>query len=308
MRIAFLGTPDFAARQLETCAAHGDLVLAVSQPDRPVGRHQKIEPTPVKRWAIAHGIPVEQPAKVRNGALAAILSKAAPDVAVVAAYGRILPPDALAAPRLGCLNVHASLLPRYRGAAPIQWAIANGERETGVTIMQMDEGLDTGDIRLQHAIPIAGDETSATMHDKLATLGAAALGEALTLLAAGNLPRTPQDNARASLAPLLTRDEGRIDWTRSAAANEARRRGFTPWPGAFFSHAGENVKVHAACVAEGKGAPGEVISVSTEGVLVACGTATWLLRDLQPEGGKRMEASAWAAGRAIAVGSHLSRP
>src|SRR5207253_9897488 len=186
MRIAFLGTPRFALPIVEACARAGELVLAVAQPDKPVGRHQELQQPPVKRWALEHGVRVEQPEKVKQGRLAAVLASARPDVAVVAAYGRILPPDALAVPRHGCLNVHASLLPELRGAAPAQWAIARGYHETGVTIMQMDEGLDTGDIRLQRACDIAPDETGESLLRKLAALGAEALAEALGLLERGN--------------------------------------------------------------------------------------------------------------------------
>src|SRR5690242_10614793 len=204
MRIVFLGTPEFTLPILEACARAGELALVVAQPDKPVGRHQELQAPASKRWAVEHGIPVAQPAKVKNGALAKVLAAARPDVAVVAAYGRILPPDALGVPPHGCLNVHASLLPELRGAAPAQWAVARGYRETGVTIMQMDEGLDTGDIRLQRRLPIAADETGESLLRKLGPLGAEALEEALRLLARGELPRTPQDHAKATLAPLLS--------------------------------------------------------------------------------------------------------
>src|SRR5437764_7819670 len=200
MRIAFLGTPEFALPILEACAVSGELALVVAQPDKPVGRHQQVQPPATKEWAIARGVRVEQPEKVKNGALASVLASARPDVAVVAAYGRILPPDALAVPAQGCLNVHASLLPELRGAAPAQWAVARRYRETGVTIMQMDEGLDTGDVRLQRKIALAADETGESLLGKLAALGASALEEALQLLARGALPRSPQDHAKATLA------------------------------------------------------------------------------------------------------------
>src|SRR5205823_4964969 len=233
MRIAFLGTPEFALPILEACSRAGELALVVAQPDKPVGRHQELQAPPTKEWAIARGIRVEQPEKVKQGRLAAVLASTAPDVAVVAAYGRILPPDALAVPLHGCLNVHASLLPELRGAAPAQWAIARGYRETGITIMQMDEGLDTGDIRLQKTLAIAPDETGETLLGRLAVLGASALTEALALLARDELPRIPQDHTKATLAPLLTRDDGRVDFHRTAEECDQRRRGFTPWPGAW---------------------------------------------------------------------------
>ena len=217
MRIAFLGTPEFALPIVEACARAGELVLVVAQPDKPVGRHQELQAPATKRWALQHGVRVEQPDKVKQGRLAAVLASARPDVAVVAAYGRILPPDALAVPLHGSLNVHASLLPELRGAAPAQWAVARQYRETGVTIMQMDEGLDTGDIRLQRKIAIAPDETGETLLVKLGHLGADALREALDLLAQGRLPRIPQNHAKATLAPLLSREDGRVDWSRTAA-------------------------------------------------------------------------------------------
>src|SRR5207248_189909 len=238
MRIAFLGTPELALPNLEACSRAGELALVVAQPDKPVGRHQELQAPPTKEWAIARGIRVEQPDKVKQGRLAAVLVSARPDVAVVAAYGRLLPPDALAVPQHGCLNVHASLLPELRGAAPAQWAIARGYRQTGVTIMQMDEGLDTGDIRLQKAIPIAPDETGESLLTKLGALGADALAEALGLLERGNLPRTPQDNSKATLAPMLTRDDGQVDFGRTAHECDQRRRGFTPWPGAWTTLGG----------------------------------------------------------------------
>src|SRR4051812_35029003 len=233
MRIVFLGTPEFALPVVEACAQAGELALVVAQPDKPVGRHAELRAPPTKAWAVARGIRVEQPAKVKNGALAGVIASANADVAVVAAYGRILPADALQAPRLGCLNVHASLLPELRGAAPAQWAIARRLPRTGVTIMQMDEGLDTGDIRLQKALDISPAETGESLLGKLGPLGAAALVEALALLEKGALPRTPQDHSRASLAPLLSREDGLVDWTKSAVDLDARRRGFTPWPGAW---------------------------------------------------------------------------
>jgi len=241
MRIVFLGTPEFTLPLLEACAQAGELALVVAQPDKPAGRHQELQQPASKRWALRRGIPVEQPARVKNGALASVLASARPEVAVVAAYGRILPPDALAVPRHGCLNVHASLLPELRGAAPAQWAVARGYRETGVTIMQVDEGLDTGDIRLQKRIDIAPDETGESLLARLAPLGAEALAEALQKLELGALPRIPQEHAKATLAPILTREDGRVDWTRTAVALDQRRRGFLPWPGAWTTVKGASL-------------------------------------------------------------------
>jgi methionyl-tRNA formyltransferase len=308
IRIVFLGTPEFTLPLLEACAAAGELVALVAQPDRPVGRSSKPVPPPSKVWALERGLPVLQPEKVKQGRLAALLAELRPDVAVVAAYGRILPADALAAPRLGCLNVHASLLPELRGAAPAQWAIAHGLRETGVTIMQMDEGLDTGDILLKAALQIAPDETGETLLPRLGALGADALREALPRLAAGRLVRTPQDHAKATLAPILSRDDGRIDFSRAAHELDQRRRGFTPWPGAFTTLAGSGLKVHAArpLDAAATRAPGEVERADARGLDVACGGATiWRLLEVQPEGRKRMTAAAFLAGHPLEPGDKL---
>src|SRR5437868_11126438 len=281
MRIAFLGTPEFALPIVDACARAGELVLVVAQPDKPVGRHQQLQAPRTKQWALRHGVRVEQPDKVKQGRLAAVLASARPDIAVVAGYGRILPPDALGVPVHGSLNVHASLLPGLRGAAPAQWAVARQYRETGVTIMQMDEGLDTGEIRLQRKIAIAPDATGESLLFKLGRLGADTLTEALGLLAQGRLPRIPQDHAKATLAPLLSREDGRVDWTRTAAELDARRRGFTPWPGAWTTIGGSVLKIHAARPVSGAGSPGELLHDST----VASGGGTaWQLEEVQPQG------------------------
>jgi methionyl-tRNA formyltransferase len=310
MRIVFLGTPAFALPILEACSAGGELVAVVAQPDRPVGRSGRPQPPPAKAWAQERGIEVLQPEKVKGGRLAALLGDRKPDVAVVAAYGRILPADALAAPRLGCLNVHASLLPELRGAAPAQWAIARGHARTGVTIQQMDEGLDTGDVRLQRDCAIAPDETSETLLDKLSALGASALAETLRMLEAGTLPRTPQDHARATWAPLLTREDGKVDFSRGAAELDRRRRGFSPWPGAFTVRAGGTLKIHAAhpleAAAKVADAPGTVVAAGAAGIDVACGEGSlWRLLELQPEGKKRMPAAAYLAGHPLHAGERL---
>ena len=306
MRIAFLGTPDFTLPLLEAAARSGELVRVVAQPDKPVGRHAELQAPASKKWALERGIRVEQPAKVKNGALAAVLASAGPDVAVVAAYGRILPRDALETPRLGCLNVHASLLPELRGAAPAQWAVARQHRQSGVTIMQMDEGLDTGDIRLQRSVAVAPDETGESLLRKLGGLGAAALEEALRDLP--RLPRIPQDHAKATLAPLLSREDGKVDWTRPASELDARRRGFTPWPGAWTTLDGVNLKIHAAHPEQGSGSPGEVLDVGPDGILVAAAPGTaWRLTELQFEGKKRLKSSAFLQGHPLPRGSFLGK-
>jgi methionyl-tRNA formyltransferase len=307
MRIVFLGTPEFALPILEGCARSGQLVAVVAQPDRPVGRSGKPQPPASKRWALERGIPVEQPEKVKGGKLAQILARYSPDVAVVAAYGRILPPDALAAPRLGCLNVHASLLPELRGAAPAQWAVARGYTETGVTIMQMDEGLDTGDIRLQRALPVAPGETGESLLAKLGSLGASTLEEALRLLSRGELPRTPQDHSKATLAPMLRREDGEADFSRTAVDLDRRRRGFTPWPGLWTRASGSVLKIHdSEPLPSGGRAPGEIVAASSAGIDVSAGEGTVLrLREVQPEGRKRMPASAYLSGHPLRPGERL---
>ena len=307
MRIAFLGTPEFTLPIIEACARSGELALVVAQPDRPVGRSGKPQSPPSVRWARERGIRVEQPEKVKQGRLAAVLASTAPDVAVVAAYGRILPPDALTVPLHGCLNVHASLLPELRGAAPAQWAIARGYRQTGVTIMQMDEGLDTGDIRLQKALPIAPDETGESLLVKLGALGADALAEALPLLERGKLPRNPQDHSKATLAPMLTRDDGQVDFGRTAHECDQRRRGFTPWPGAWTTLGGGVLKIHdAEPILQSANQPfGEVVKIDPQGIYVACAGSVWKLLELQLEGKKRLAAGPFLAGTRLRVGDRL---
>ena len=330
MRIAFLGTPDFALPILEACLRAGDLALVVAQPDRPVGRSGQPQPPAAAKWAREHGVRLEQPEKVKQGRLADLLASASPDVAVVAAYGRILPPDALAAPRYGCLNVHASLLPELRGAAPAQWSIARGLSETGVTIMQMDEGLDTGDIRLQARLPIAADETGETLLIKLGAVGARSLTEALALLERGQLPRARQDPARATLAPMLTRDDGRVDFGRPALACDQRRRGFTPWPGAWTTLGGAVLKIHSAELVAGlrpqassdlrpqasdlrpedsdlsvARPPGEILRADAAGIDVACAGSVWRLLELQLEGKKRLSAGPFLQGTRLQPGDRL---
>jgi methionyl-tRNA formyltransferase len=307
MRIVFLGTPEFALPILEACVRVGDLVGVVAQPDRPAGRSSKPRAPPSKQWALEHGVSVEQPEKVKQGRLAQVLSRYKPDVAVVAAYGRILPADALAVPLHGCLNVHASLLPELRGAAPAQWAVARGYARTGVTIMQMDEGLDTGDIRLQRGCKVAADETGESLLRKLSPFGARVLGVALRRLERGELLRFPQDHSRATFAPMLTREDGRVDFSRTALEQDRRRRGFTPWPGAWTTHAGKVLKIHAALpLAVGGREPGEVIAAGPAGIDVSCGGGTvWRLLEVQPEGKRPMPTSAYLAGHPLRPGDRL---
>jgi methionyl-tRNA formyltransferase len=306
MRIAFLGTPAFAVPALDALAGAGHEVLCVvAQPDRPAGRGQELRVPATKAWAAARGVPVLQPVKVRDGTLAAALGALSPDLLVVVAYGRILGDDLLHLAPQGAVNVHASLLPRWRGAAPIQWAIAEGERETGITIMQMDAGLDTGDILLQRVLPV-GDDDAEALSARLAALGGAALVEALALLEAGAIVPVRQDHALHTLAPILTKEHGRLDFHLPAERLVWRMRGFSPWPGAHTTLAGRALKVHDAEARPGGGlAPGSAVA-TPEGILVGCGDGTaLLLREVQAEGKRRVAAADFVKGHPIPGGTVL---
>jgi methionyl-tRNA formyltransferase len=308
LRVVFLGTPAFAVPSLEGIVRSGaDLLALVCQPDRPKGRSQAPAPPPTKEWALARGLPVLQPEKVKQGRLRALLEPFQPDILVVTAYGRILPADVLALPPLGCINGHASLLPRYRGAAPIQWAVARGETETGITLMQMDEGLDTGDMLLVKKLAIGPEETAAELHDRLAALAGEALEEALPKLASGELSRTPQDNAQATLAPILSKEDGYLDLRLSARKLFNRGRGFQPWPGATLFQSGKSLKVHRARASAGHGEPGEVVRL---GESLAIGTGEGLLEvlELQPEAKRRMSARDFISGSRLKVGDRFDVP
>lgn len=303
MRVVFMGTPAFAVPSLEALARAGhELLAVVAQPDRPAGRGQALREPATKVWARARGVPVLQPEKVRDGRLAAELSALRPDVVCVAAYGRILGKDLLELAPHGAINVHGSILPKYRGAAPLQWAIASGERETGVSIMQMDEGLDTGDVLLQRVLPIGPEDTAEALAPRLAELGGAALVEALAGIAAGTVLPVPQDGARATLAPILSREDGKIDWRRPAAAIHDRLRGFSPWPGAWTTLDGKVLKVLEASAGEGRAgpggwAPGAATLVPGQGLAVCCAEPTVLLvRRLQAEGKAAQAAQDFANG------------
>ena len=306
MRIAFLGTPAFAVPALDALVGAGHEVLAVvAQPDRPAGRGQALREPATKTWARNRGVPVLQPLKVRDGALAAALGALTPDLLVVVAYGRILGEDLLRLAPQGAVNVHASLLPRFRGAAPIQWAVAEGEPETGVTIMQMDAGLDTGDILLQRALLVGGDDAEA-LALRLAALGGDALVTALRLLEEGRVVPVRQDGARATLAPVLEKEHGRLDFRLPAARLAARILGFRPWPGAYTTFSGRTLKVHAAAAVDGAGlAPGAARATS-EGLLVGCGDGSGLLfREVQLEGKRRVQAADFLKGHPLPAGSVL---
>jgi methionyl-tRNA formyltransferase len=310
MRIAFLGTPAFAVPSLDALAGAGhEVVAVVAQPDRPAGRGQELREPATKAWGRARGVPVLQPLKIRDGSLAAALGALAPDLLVVVAYGRILGEDLLGLAPHGAVNVHASLLPRYRGAAPIQWAVAEGERETGVTVMQMDAGLDTGDILLQRALQV-GDDDAEALSLRLAALGGEALVLGLQLLEAGQIIPVRQDHARATLAPVLTKEDGRLDFRLPASRLAARVLGFRPWPGAFTTISGRALKVHSAVATAGSelGAalePGAT-RATAEGLLVGCGDGTTLLlREVQLEGKRRVPASEFLKGHPLPEGAVL---
>lgn len=305
MKILFMGTPDFAVPSLEALVAAGHQVVGVfSQPDKPKNRGMKLLPTPVKVCAQAHDIPVFQPTKLRDGTALETIRQLAPDLIVVAAYGRILPQEILDAPPLGCINVHSSLLPKYRGSAPIHWAILNGDQETGVTIMHMALALDAGDIIAQKTTPIDPDETVETLHDRLAQLGAELLVETVARIADGTATRTPQEESQVTLAPMLSRALSPMDWTRPARALHDQVRGLIPWPAAVTELNGTRCKIFATTVLEettGK-APGSILSADKKGLKVACGEGTVLQIDqLQADGGKRMAAADYLRGHPIPV-------
>ncbi len=287
-----------------------EVVAVVTQPDKPVGRKQELHASAIKRLAVARGVPVLQPVKMRAPEAVAEIAALAADVIVVMAYGQILPKAVLEAPRLACLNLHASLLPRWRGAAPIQAAIEAGDCVSGVTVMYMAEGLDTGDILLMRETPITDTDTGGSLHDRLGEVAAAALAEALPLIVAGTAPRTPQDDARANYAAKLSRENGRIEWQASAAQIDLRIRAMNPWPAAHTflpTPAGQRqLKVFAARVEVAQGSPGEVLAADGSGILVAAKEGAVLLTEIQLEGKRRMSAEEFLRGHTIAPGTRLA--
>lgn len=308
LRVVFMGTPEFACPTLRRLVERGDQVVAVvTQPDRPKGRGQKPVPPPVKELAERHGIQVLQPARVRAPEFVDRMREIAPDLVVVVAFGQILPKSLLEIPRYGCINVHASLLPRYRGAAPLNWCIINGETETGVTTMLMDVGLDTGDMLVKMATPIDPEEDARSLHDRLSILGAEALDETLELLAAGRLSPVKQDDSLSCYAPMLKKEDGLIDWDREPAAVKNLVRGMNPWPGAFTWLDGKLVKVFRVATGEGRGVPGTVLKADRDGIEVACNGGSVILLELQLEGKKRLFARDFLAGCRIGPGAVLGR-
>jgi methionyl-tRNA formyltransferase len=309
MRLVFCGTPQFAVPTLEAVLTAGHEVrLVLTQPDRPVGREQQVQAPPVKLAALAHGIPVLQPDKIKNNAqLRAELEAIAPDAILVVAYGRIIPQWMLDLPRFGNINLHGSLLPKYRGAAPIQWAVANGEITTGVTTMRLDAGLDTGPMLLAQAVPIGEEETSVEVYENLAEVGAPLMVETLRRLEAGELSPSPQDHAVATHAPILTREDGRMDFSRTAKQTHDRWRGFNPWPGAFTLLRGKKLIAHRLRpVTHGETLGEGLIHLHEGRLLVGCGQGTTLeLEEVQMEGKRRMPAAELLRGYQINSGERL---
>ncbi len=306
MRAVFLGTPDFAVPSLRALAASHQVVAAFTQPDRPKGRGNALNQSPVKLAAAELGIPVHQPERVRRPESFELLKSFAADVMVVVGYGQIIPQSIIDLPRHGILNVHASLLPRYRGAAPIQWAIANGEHVTGVTIMRIDAGLDTGDMLLRSETEIGSDEAAPQLSERLATSGAQLLIQALEQIATGTSVRLKQTNAEATLAPILKKQDGLIDWGRPASATYARLRGFTPWPGAYSSFRGQQLSVLEAGVAGRDDAEPGVVYRDKRRLYVGCGEGSVLeLLTVQPAGKNRMSAEAFLNGYKVTENERL---
>ncbi|MFM7103832.1 MAG: methionyl-tRNA formyltransferase [Verrucomicrobiota bacterium] len=306
LRVVFMGTPDLAATVLRGLAGspHWTVLAAVSQPDKPAGRDLRLQPTPVKREAQRHGIPILQPARARDPGFLAQLRELQPDLIAVAAYGQILPAALLSIPRHGCLNVHTSILPRYRGAAPIQWALAHGDAETGVTIMQMDAGMDTGPIVSVARTPILEADTGQSLHDRLAEIGGRLLVETIPGYVSGALAPRPQPVEGVVMARKLTKEDGRLDWTQAAPVLRNRIRAFNPWPGAYAVLPGDpprRLKIHEARVVAGHGQPGTVLPATAGGLTVACGAGALELLVVQPEGSRRMSATEFLAGHRVSA-------
>jgi methionyl-tRNA formyltransferase len=308
-RIILMGTPDFAVPVFNSLLTGPDqLVAVVTQPDREKGRGKKVTPPPIKVAAHRAGIPILQPTKIRTQEFRETLQGFRPDLFVVVAYGRILPLSLLELPPLGCINVHGSLLPKYRGAAPIHWAVINGETETGVTIMRMDEGMDTGDILLPAHLPIGPDETTGSLLPKLATLGATALQEALDLLRQDRLTQVPQDPTKATMAPMLTKEHGLMDWNRTAPELHCLIRGLDPWPTAYSFLAEERFRFFAPKVISyhGQSPPGTLLQADKHGLLIATGHDAILITQIQSENGKRMKVEAFLCGHSMQPGQRFT--
>ncbi len=310
LRLVFMGTPEFAVPALQALLQSEDTVVGVvCQPDKPAGRRLDLHAPPVKDCAHTHAVPVFQPQKIRTPEALEHLHGWRPDLIVVAAYGKILPKTILDLPAFGCINIHASLLPKYRGAAPMQWAIAQGETHSGVTIMRVSEELDAGDILLQKSVALKPDETGGSLHDTLAALGAQALLEAMTLFKQGKLVATPQDKDAVTYAPLLKKEDGEIDWTRSAVSIERRIRAFHPWPSSFTWLGNKRLKILAAHLStvEASDIPGAIINRQDKALTVATGQGSLTLDRVQLEGKKALPIAAFLAGHDLKPGDRLGR-
>lgn len=315
MRVVFMGTPEFSVPTLDALLAHHEVIAVVTQPDKRKGRGKAMAFPPVKETALAHNIPVYQPAKVREEDFVETLRQMAPDVIVVVAFGQILPESILNIPRYGCINVHASLLPKYRGAAPMQWAIINGEEETGITTMYMAKGLDTGDMIDKVVIPIAPKETGETLHDKLSAAGGTLILETLSKLEAGTAQRIPQDDAMSSYAGMLTKDLGEINWSKSAVEIERLIRGLNSWPSAYTNCNGKTLKIWDADVVkegqekqeEGQSVPGTVTAVYKDCFYVQTGDGKLKINEVQLQGKKRMPVQAFLLGYPVEKGMIYGR-
>lgn len=305
MRVIFMGTPDFAVPSLQKLIDRGDEICAVfTQPDKPKGRGHKLQPPPVKELALQHGITVYQPSTLRDEAVCELISSLAPDAIIVTAYGKLLPKQVLDIPKYGCINVHGSLLPKYRGAAPIQWAVINGDKIAGVTTMYMGEGMDTGDMLLRAETTVGEDETAGQLFDRLMLLGAELLGKTLDEVEQGTLTRTPQNDSEATHAPMLSKDLSKIDWNRSADEIHNLIRGLNPWPCAFAMLDGKRIKLLSSRVTGDSGMPGLLTVIGGE-LAVFCGKGAIVLTEIQTENGKRMSGKEYLLGHPIKAGAEL---
>jgi methionyl-tRNA formyltransferase len=307
-KAAFLGTPEFAVPCLAALLEVADVRLVITQPDKPQGRGLVLEPTPVKAFALERGLQVQQPTKARDGTLRTALAEQELDFALVVAYGKILPADVLAAPRLGCVNVHGSLLPRWRGAAPIQWAVVSGDSQTGVCLMQMDVGMDTGPVLARRVVDIEENETGGELFARLAGVSAGLVRDELPRFFRGELTPEPQPERGVTHARMIEKADGALDFTASAQAVHDRARGFSPWPGAFSVLLGKRIKVHRLRVVTRTGklaAPGSVLATASDGIVVACGEGAVRIEELQLDGKKRVSAQAFLAGYPLSTGTRL---
>ena len=305
MRVIFMGTPDFAVPSLEALLTKHEVVLVVTQPDKPKGRGKKMVPTPVKACALEHGIPVLQPEKVKEPEFVEQLRSYEPDLIAVTAFGQILSEPILEMPKYGCINVHGSLLPKYRGAAPMQWSIIDGEKVTGITTMYMAKGVDSGDMLLKAEVEITDEDTFATIHDKMAVTGANLLLDTLDQLEAGTLERIPQDHDAATYAPMITKETGHIDWSKNRQDIINLIRGLNPVPAAYTIYEEEVLKIFGAVISDVQAdgaANGEIVAVVKKGFVVKCGDGCLLITEVQARGGKRMMTDAYLRGHAMKEG------